>query len=296
MSTEYRDVLDAFQQKGFLIQRFVDFQFENDPSVPHVFRLRKEDYEGKRTLLLRHDIDHDVSYAYDMAKTEVSMGIRSTYYVLTTDSAKKWWDIPERRVSGISMLLEIQDMGHEIGLHYDPLGMLIRGESTDVNEAIETALHSLRTAGLHIAGAAAHGSAAMSKARKLPNTSTYGLEASNLANYHIWHERADSLKVWRTITKRAPVNDKAVLSWEGQELIVPCTRLDKFKLMYEAYSVYYDWYYADDHRGNHCVRTAPPHKLQVEGTEAQNIDKKMIAPGDVMQVLFHPIKWKGRLD
>ena len=63
-----------------------------------------------RFLVLKHDVETDVSHAYAIAKIEHKHGHRGSYYVqayLLNDS------------KNISMLREMQGMGHEISYHYD---------------------------------------------------------------------------------------------------------------------------------------------------------------------------------
>ena len=63
-----------------------------------------------RFLVLKHDVETDVSHACAIAKIEHKHGHRGSYYVqayLLNDS------------KNISMLREMQSMGHEISYHYD---------------------------------------------------------------------------------------------------------------------------------------------------------------------------------
>lgn len=285
MRDNYKDILNAFVDRGFSIHKFSEFNYEHDSSVPYAFRIRKKDYEGKRILLLRHDIDHDVSYAYKMAKLEASMNIFSTYFVLTTDTARAWWKDPVKKIQGIKMLAEMQAMGHEIGFHYDALGDFFRGESSSIKESIELPLNFLRQFGLRINGAAAHGSTAVATGRKAHNS-------TNWVNYHIWRDRADSHKAYFKKGDRSVLTDgQATLSWQGREVTLPCVSLDDFELTYEAYSVFSDWYYADSRGGKHCMKFSPTKKSHMDGLEIKNINKDMFSTGDVMQALFHPIYW-----
>lgn len=64
----------------------------------------------KNYIVLKHDVETDVSKAYNMAKIENKYGHRGTYYVQAylMDDEKN-----------IRMLKNMQDMGHEISYHYD---------------------------------------------------------------------------------------------------------------------------------------------------------------------------------
>jgi len=60
-----------------------------------------------------HDIDLHISLIDTMAKAEASHGVTATYYVLLTQHYNPLYPDNQR------ILRMIQDLGHEIGLHYD---------------------------------------------------------------------------------------------------------------------------------------------------------------------------------
>ncbi len=65
-------------------------------------------------VIWRHDIDGSVHQAYELAKIENRLGIKSTYFVML----HSWfYDIREKEVN--SLLKNIKDLGHAIGLHFD---------------------------------------------------------------------------------------------------------------------------------------------------------------------------------
>ena len=66
-------------------------------------------------LLLRHDIDASLDAALKMARIESGLNTRSTYFVLFSH---KLYNLFEP--NSLSILREISELGHEIGLHYDP--------------------------------------------------------------------------------------------------------------------------------------------------------------------------------
>ncbi|MEO9530971.1 MAG: hypothetical protein ABJG68_05650 [Crocinitomicaceae bacterium] len=82
----------------------------------HKFTLFK-DYNEKETekiILLRHDIDYSLKYAYEIAKMEAQLGVKSTYFLLFSSPFYNMLD-----EENISLAQEIANLGHEIGLHYD---------------------------------------------------------------------------------------------------------------------------------------------------------------------------------
>lgn len=69
---------------------------------------------GNPKLILRHDVDVSLKRALKMAEIESILGVRSTYMVMTSSPL---YDIENDTSCG--MLLQLIDMGHEVGLHFD---------------------------------------------------------------------------------------------------------------------------------------------------------------------------------
>ena len=74
-----------------------------------------KDYKGGKVFLIRHDVDFDLNLALNLAKFENEIGIRSTYFVLT--SCESYNVLCEKNKL---ILKKIISLGHEIGLHFDP--------------------------------------------------------------------------------------------------------------------------------------------------------------------------------
>lgn len=68
----------------------------------------------ENSILLRHDIEYSVECAYRMAKVEHEIGVKSSYFVLVHSVFYNPFTPENTR-----MLLEMVEMGHEIGLHYE---------------------------------------------------------------------------------------------------------------------------------------------------------------------------------
>lgn len=143
-------------------------------SAGFVFRTARDIHQGnwaQKTVWLRHDIDIDIETAVKMAHVEHELGVSATYYILHTapyfvrdlDSAP--FDFyPKAR----DMALQIQNLGHEVGIHTDPLSLyLYRG--IDGARHLTEAIYWLREGGLEITGSVSHNSA-----------STYGAENSSI--------------------------------------------------------------------------------------------------------------------
>lgn len=94
---------DAYQK---LIERLKDKEY------------RIADYkswqEEERCVILRHDIDTDISKAVKLASIEEMGGVKSTYFVLLTSDFYNVFSKKSR-----DEIKQIMDSGHTIGLHFD---------------------------------------------------------------------------------------------------------------------------------------------------------------------------------
>lgn len=70
---------------------------------------------GSTALLVRHDLDLSVRRAVTLARLEADLGLRSTYHVMVDCP---FYDVESPAVQ--EDLRAISELGHEIGLHYDP--------------------------------------------------------------------------------------------------------------------------------------------------------------------------------
>ncbi len=69
-----------------------------------------------KNIILRHDIDFSVHRAYKLAILEAQQNIRATYFVsLHSD----YYNLFEKEI--VELIAKIIAMGHEIGLHFDPV-------------------------------------------------------------------------------------------------------------------------------------------------------------------------------
>ncbi|MCS7244456.1 MAG: hypothetical protein RMJ36_06975 [Candidatus Calescibacterium sp.] len=77
--------------------------------------IRLKDFDGEKAVILRHDIDFDVEAAYKLALIEHELGIRASYFFLVTCYTYNLFSYINR-----NYVQKIKEMGHEIGLHFDP--------------------------------------------------------------------------------------------------------------------------------------------------------------------------------
>lgn len=110
--------------------------------------VRVEDYLSngrKKCIILRHDVDRGPESALTMARLETELGINSTYYFRTTEEVF----LPH-------IINEIEQLGHEIGYHYEVLDKT-KGDREKAIKLFEGELARLRCVA-EVKTAAMHGS------------------------------------------------------------------------------------------------------------------------------------------
>jgi hypothetical protein len=95
----------SFQKYEELCRAIVDAGYATPTMREHL-----SGNSERRFVLLRHDIDHTMLPALDMARMENELGITSTYYVRYKE-----------HVMDPGLMRQIEDLGHEIGYHYETL-------------------------------------------------------------------------------------------------------------------------------------------------------------------------------
>ena len=109
----------------------------NAPSTEHVVGLR-------------HDVDHDLDLALEMAHHEWRLGYKATYFLLHTEA---YWNDPNFPL----LVRQLKEYGHEVGLHVNSYSTWFLNNSTNPNQDIEQALARLRVCGVEVNGVCAHG-------------------------------------------------------------------------------------------------------------------------------------------
>ena len=142
---DYSEVLIAIKNAGSI----------SLSAMSEIFNLDKD--SQNKILGIRHDIDSDLETALKLARIENKHGISATYYVLHT--AQYYWSdyLQKRSPRCLKMLKEIQELGHEIGLHNDVLGVLLQ-TGVSPRETLRKELDFLRSSSLSVTGTASHGS------------------------------------------------------------------------------------------------------------------------------------------
>lgn len=234
----------------------------------------------KKLCLLRHDVDHTLNGALQMAEIERSMGIHSTYYMLHT---ARYYKKVIQRERMIGICKKIQAMGHEIGLHNNILTacLTIFRKPKSPEARLQSVLRTFRMNGIKIYGSSSHGS-------KLCRTLGY-------INYEIFEECI------------CPWKEERKIKIGGKETEPPTNvvklhtvKLGDFKLSYEAYFLPIDHYLSDTGGEWRAVNAFSIHDewhpTFLELSPIGDINAFLDEFGKredvkVVQVLTHPIYW-----
>ncbi|MBL4594077.1 MAG: hypothetical protein JKX68_09715 [Flavobacteriales bacterium] len=227
------------------------------------FELSDSFVRNKKVCFLRHDIDHDPFIALKMAKIEAEYKLFGSYYMLTTDTdIKKIWD--KKRVKSLKALKEIQDLGHEVGFHYDLLGDYLE-TGKDVGRICEQTLAEFRAAGIKVSGCVAHGSGRLSTYLSEKKIKDYPREC---LNFNIWEES----------------NEKpGMVELNNRKVNIPFLKLTDYGMRYEAYKVRRNYYHSDN-----------GYVFWQHGDPIETINDKM-DEGEVTCILVHPYVWRKNM-
>lgn len=117
------------------------------------------------SVVMRHDVDHNLDHAIRFAEWEAARGYRASYYVL--HSAWYWED----RAALLKGCHRLASLGHEVGLHQDAVAEAYRrgdtapvdgsalpvGDCASAAEIVAQSLALLRDGGIEVVGTATHG-------------------------------------------------------------------------------------------------------------------------------------------
>ena len=249
-------------------------------NLPIVSLCEGDRLTGMSHVELRHDVDRQLDVAIAMAHIERNLGVTATYFFLHPDGvlnrSNYFGYIKKNRVhiapAFIEAALEIQDMGHEIGLHNDLISLWI-GTGISPKDHLEEILACLRGHGIRVSGTAAHGS-------RLCHMHQY-------CNYQIFKE----MKPFMT------KNMSKSITLDGKTLVLYSLSMSEFDLKYEAYLRNYSVCTSDS--GNVPVICTSKNK---QNLTKDNINNEIIADQickfeqpSTIQCLVHPDHWSIQL-
>jgi hypothetical protein len=226
--------------------------------------------EGASQIALRHDLDHDLDLALEMAFWEHDRGFRASYYLLHT---APYWDDPRLA----EKVLQLQDFGHEVGLHVNVLTEWFTGKIDYVTARMVEVIDELRGAGVEVNGISTHGDSACY---------TYGF-----ANHWCFTElrpadpitsesgcSAEGVPVDDPRFQLAYPADDRLRREDGTEMPLWTTSMADLGLHYNAVHVPHDRYFTDS-----------------GGTWKRSHDPLCASLGRGRhQILIHPVYWRAQ--
>lgn len=222
---------------------------------------RHEQPESEQVVILRHDVDHDLETALQMARWEHDRGLKATYCILHT----AWYygrfthGHQERSKLMLEGCRELQSLGHEINIHNNFIVQALK-HKIDASRMLLDEIAFFRTHGIKIEGTSTHGDGLC---REL-----------DFRNFELFRGRAyPSRGGARTITH------------DGHDHPVGKLPVELFGLDYEAYDIPRDTYVSDS-GGNLRVRRNTRGMGSLRRKQMDNPP-----PYHVLGILTHPIWW-----
>lgn len=94
---QYKDLILKFLERGYRVERFTQLP------------------RRKKALILRHDVDFDVDYAYQMSLIEDEIQITSSYFFLLHSES---YNLLSKK--HIQQIKSMRERGHVVSIHFDP--------------------------------------------------------------------------------------------------------------------------------------------------------------------------------
>lgn len=218
---------------------------------------------------LRHDVDHSIDVALEVAHYEYRRGVSATYFLLPTAS---YWTDPYL----VDKCLQLQDYGHEVGLHMNVLAEWFSGDIDDPAGALHRHIDLLRNGGVDISGLSSHGD----KRCYSDSFINYWLFADLKPKNPVLEESGRTAEGLLSQDSRYSITYPechTLTRQDGAEVDLWSLQMEDFGIEYDAWHVRHDEYFSDS--GGGWRRTQDP--LEVERGNGR------------WQVLMHPIHWRG---
>ena len=101
-------------------------------------------------ICLRHDVDHNLELAHEIALIEYKAGFKSSFFFLPTAKYFKSSYL-------IRTIQEIQSYGHEIGIHFNGMAELLGGNVSNIEAAYKKLNLYFKKNKININGISCHG-------------------------------------------------------------------------------------------------------------------------------------------
>lgn len=213
-----------------------------------------QDNQLSNVALWRHDIDFSPQRGLRMAQQEADLSIISTYFV---QLSSRFYSIFEPETA--SVIRSIRDLGHEIGLHFDPsvykdrqasdLESYLIFESRTLEKIIETevrvfSLHNPTTIGAYVFDEVCHAHMINASSSALRNSYNYCSDSNGIWRFKSLHELIECPNVNKLYALTHP-------EWWQEVIMPPRERvLRSIRGRSSACLNYYDCLLAENSRPN----------------------------------------------
>ncbi|SFH81171.1 hypothetical protein SAMN05192551_103131 [Tindallia magadiensis] len=251
-------------KKKYEMQRYKELTSryqKTHTNITYAELAESQQFQNKKFLLLRHDIDHDYETAIKMAEWENKNDLRANYCLL--HSAWYYGEFQNGRYNHTEELVQlctkIKDLGHEVSLHNNLLTLALK-ENVDYKEVLKRELDFFTSLGVQIQGTSSHGDRLC---REL-----------NYRNYEIFKEAVGS---------EYGGNRLITYNEKESEVEVGKASMSELNLLYEAYDIWMDTYISD---AGGTLKTVK--NMEQRHGHLKNDHEKA---NSIVGILTHPIWW-----
>lgn len=245
----YQKMFDYAFQDGYEIGTIRDFN-----------RMAKED--GLKYLCVRHDVDHDLDTAIEIARWEHERGIRATYCLLHT--AWYYGDLRGDRYVHSDFLIDsirqLRQLNHEINFHNNLVALALQVDVDPAN-LLFNELKFFNDLGVGVVGTSTHGDRLC---REL-----------NFRNWEIFSECCDDRFGGPRVVRHE-------IDGISRNVTLGSLKMSDFHLEYEAYD-YGKNIYQTDSGGVMRVRSNTVHRAHTAAPNARSYQ--------LDGILTHPVWW-----
>lgn len=223
--------------------------------------------KNSNVVALRHDVDHSIDAALEMAFFENYHGYKSTYFLLPF---APYWNSEDF----FKKVLQIQKFGHEIGIHFNGISDWIELRTDDIFLDFENQIKEFKKHNIDVNGISSHGDGLCYKFNYINYWSFSNLKPDNpkLSENGRTAEGVFDLSATRSINY--PKNEFLTRK-DGKVFHFWSIDYKKLNIDYHAWHLNFDKYYSDS--GGSWKRTGDPINSDLKNTKTQ--------------VLIHPEYW-----
>lgn len=236
--------------------------------------------ETEPCFYIRHDVDHDIERALEIARAEQAAGYRSTYYLLTPGSygegTNYYGTLEGDRISHDPKLVDrckaLIDLGHCVGFHNDLVSLsLVTGRAPA--DLLADEVEFFQTQGIPLTSTAAHG--------------------NPLSRQYSYNNR----EIFAGCIRRGWEPGRTI-EHEGRTVALHSLRLEDYGFAFEAYSLPRDSRFSDSGKtwgGRIAGERFPREEMseQFDLERFRSLVARATAANDVraFSIMTHPCHW-----